>query len=71
VRTECGATGLVALHQTTLRNSQINKQTLKKTKDKLDQESKNISTTLTALAALKQKNWMPIGMSVCDHLNRS
>jgi len=55
VRTECGATGLVALHQTTLRNSRINKQTLKKTKDKLERESKNISTTLTALAALKQK----------------
>jgi len=71
VRTECGATGLVALHQTTLRNSRINKQTRKKTKDKLEQESKNISTTLTALAALKQKNRMPIGMSVCDHLNRS
>jgi len=55
VRTECGATGIVALYQTSLRNSRINQQALKQSKSKLDRESKNISTTLTSLAALKRK----------------
>jgi len=55
VQTECGATGIVALHQTAARNSRLNKQTIKKAKDRLDRESKNISTTLTSLAALKHK----------------
>jgi len=56
VRTECGATGLVALHQTSLVcNNQLNNIAIKKAKDKLGRESKNISTMLTSLAALKQK----------------
>jgi len=55
VRTECGATGLVALQQTTQRNNHQSKQAIKKAKDKLERESKNIATTLTSLAALKQK----------------
>jgi len=55
VRTECGATAIIALQQTTLRNNRLNQQALKQAKSKLDRESKNISTTLTSLAALKQK----------------
>jgi len=62
VRTECGATGIMAFHQTSLQNNQQNKQALKQAQSKLDQESKNITTTLTSLAALKQKKpdayWM-------------
>ncbi len=55
VRTECGATGIVALHQTTQRNSWLNKQAIQNSINKLDKEKKNITTTLTALAALKVK----------------
>jgi len=55
VRTECGATGTVALYQTAQCNSREKKQAIKKAKDKLDRESKNISTTLTSLSALKRK----------------
>ncbi len=55
VRTECGATGIVALHQTEQHNDHMNRQAIKKAKDKLKRESKNISTTLTVLATLKQK----------------
>jgi len=55
VRTECGATGIVALYQTAQRNSREKKQAIKKVKDKLERESKNISTTLTSLSALKWK----------------
>jgi len=62
VRTECGATGIMALHQTSLQNSRQNKQALKQARSKLDRESKNITTTLTSLAALKRKKpdayWM-------------
>jgi len=61
VQTECSATGIVALHQTAVRNSHLNKQAIKKAKDKLDRESKNILTTLTSLAALKDKSHMHIG----------
>jgi len=55
VRTECGATAIIALQQTTLRNNRLNQQALKQAKSRLDRESKNISTTLTLLAALKRK----------------
>jgi len=55
VRTECGATGIVALYQTAQCNDQLKRQEIKKAKDKLQCESKNISTTLTSLSALKQK----------------
>ena len=52
----------MALHQTEQHNDHINRQAIKKAKDKLEQESKNISTTLTVLATLKQKRpnayWM-------------
>jgi len=46
---------IVALYQTAQHNSQEKKQAIKKAKNKLDHESKNISTTLTSLLALKQK----------------
>jgi len=36
VRTECGATGIVALHQTEQRNDRMNRQAIKKAKDKLE-----------------------------------
>jgi len=52
---ECGATGIVALHQTTQQNNHLNKESMKKAKDKLERESKHISMTLTAFAALKEK----------------
>ena len=55
VRTEFGATGTVALYQTAQHNSQLNQQAIKKSKDKLECESKNISTALTSLCALKRK----------------
>jgi len=55
VRTECGAMGIVALHQTAQRNSRLNKQAIQNSINKLDKEKKNITTTLTALAALKVK----------------
>jgi len=52
---ECGATGIIALHQTAQRNNRLNKESMKKAKDRLERESKLISMTLTAFAALKQK----------------
>ncbi len=55
VRTECGATGFIALYQTEQRNIRLNKQENKKLIDKLERERKNISTTLTSLAAVKEK----------------
>ncbi len=55
VRTECGATGTIALYQTEQRNTRLSRQAIKKSIDKLERERKNISTTLTLLAALKQK----------------
>jgi len=55
VRTKCGATGLVALHQTSLCDNRLSKIAIKKAKDKLGRESKNILTMLTSLVALKQK----------------
>jgi len=45
--------GLVALQQTTQCNNHQSKQAIKKTKDKLECESKNIAMALTSLAALK------------------
>jgi len=51
VRTECGATGTIVLHQTEQCNSHLNRQTIKKLIDKLERERKNILTTLTLLAA--------------------
>jgi len=45
----------VALHQTAQRNTCLNKQAIKKAKDKLNREGKGISTALTLLALLKQK----------------
>jgi len=47
--------GIVALHQTTQCNSWLNKQAIQNSINKLDKEKKNITTTLTALAALKVK----------------
>jgi len=47
--------GIVALHQTTQCNSQLNKQAIQNSINKLDKEKKNIMTTLTALVALKRK----------------
>jgi len=47
--------GIVALHQTAQRNSRFNKQAIQNSINKHDKEKKNITTTLTALAALKVK----------------
>ncbi len=55
VRTEGGANGLVALYQTEQRNTRLSKQALQQSRTRLNRESKNISTTLTLLASLKQK----------------
>jgi len=55
VRTERGANGLVALYQTERRNNRLSKQALQQARTRLNRESKNIATTLTLLAALKQK----------------
>jgi len=55
VQMECGATGIVALHQTTQQNNHLNKESMKKAKDKLERESKHISMTLNTFAALKEK----------------
>ena len=43
------------MYQTAQRNDRLKKQEIKKAKDKLECESKTISTTLTSLSALKQK----------------
>jgi len=45
----------MVLHQTAQRNNHLKQQELKTARGKLDRESKAISTTLTLLAALKQK----------------
>jgi len=55
VQTKCGANGIITLHQTSQHNTRLTKQDATKAKDKLDCESKNISTTLTVLAALQWK----------------
>jgi len=55
VRTERGANGLVALYQTEQRNNRLSKQAQQQARTRLNRESKNITTTLTLLASLKQK----------------
>jgi len=55
VRTERGANGLVALYQTEQRNNRLSKQAQQQARTRLNRESKNIATTLTLLALLKQK----------------